>query len=231
LNLLRILFFGIVLSFHHQTSVADAILPVGKNSLSLDAAGSVEWRQKERLLIATGKAVVRKGEIKLNADEITASYRDDPENKMEIYKITAVGNILITNKEESARGSRAFIDLEKQLLTIFGPKAYFSNNDISISANNKLEYFLDDQRAIARGGVIIKTLNEILEADQVEYDLKNQRADAVGEVRIKRGKNILLGGNATIDFKSGISRISGTKAKNSKAPGTVRGVIFPQSTR
>ncbi|MEL0003890.1 MAG: LptA/OstA family protein, partial [Rhodospirillales bacterium] len=68
---------------------------------------------------------------------------------------------------------------------------------------------------------MIKTLNEILEADQVEYDLKNQRADAVGEVRVKRGKNILLGGNATIDFKSGISRISGTKAKNSKAPGTV----------
>ena len=82
-----------------------------------------------------------------------------------------------------------------------------------------------------RSKVTVTTTSEIIEADQVEYDLNNQRATAVGEVRVTRGNDVLLGGNATIDFKTGISRISGTKAKNSNPPGTVRGVIFPQSTR
>ncbi len=204
---------------------------MGNNSVIVDAAGSVEWRQKERVFIASEKAVVRRGDVLLNADKITASYRNGPDGKMEIVEVKAAGNVFIQNKDSTARGNRGELDVEKQVLIIYGPKALFSNQEVSISANEELRYFLDNERAIANGKVTVTTTNEIIEADQVEYDLNNQRATAVGEVRVTRGNDVLLGGNATIDFKTGISRISGTKAKNSKAPGTVRGVIFPQSTR
>jgi lipopolysaccharide export system protein LptA len=204
---------------------------VGNNSVIVDAAGSVEWRQKERVFIASEKAVVRRGDVLLNADKITASYRNGPDGKMEIVEVKAAGNVFIQNKDSTARGNRGELDVEKQVLIIYGPKALFSNQEVSISANEELRYFLDNERAIANGKVTVTTTSEIIEADQVEYDLNNQRATAVGEVRVTRGNDVLLGGNATIDFKTGISRISATKAQNSKAPGTVRGVIFPQSTR
>jgi lipopolysaccharide export system protein LptA len=231
LNLLGLVLLATAILTHHHISRADAILPVGNNSVIVDAAGSVEWRQKERVFIASEKAVVRRGDVLLNADKITASYRNGPDGKMEIVEVKAAGNVFIQNKDSTARGNRGELDVEKQVLIIYGPKALFSNQEVSISANEELRYFLDNERAIANGKVTVTTTSEIIEADQVEYDLNNQRATAVGEVRVTRGNDVLLGGNATIDFKTGISRISGTTPKNSKAPGTVRGVIFPQSTR
>ena len=231
MNALGLVFLAAAIFAYPHISIADAILPIGNNSVILDAAGSVEWRQKERVFIASEKAVVRKGDVLLNADKITASYRNGPEGKMEIIEVKAAGNVFIQNKDSIARGNRGELDVDKQILIIYGPKALFSNQEVSILANQELRYFLDNERAIASGKVSVTTTNEKLEADQVEYDLRNQRATAVGEVQITRGNDVLLGGNATIDLKTGISRISGTKAKNSKVPGKVSGVIFPQSAR
>ena len=207
------------------------MLATGDNSLILDAAGNVEWRQKERVIIASEKAVIRRGDVLLNADKITASYRNADEGKIEITEVKAAGNVFIQNRESKARGNRGFLDIQKQILIIYGPKALYTNQEVSMLANKEIRYFLDDEITIARGNVEVKTASETIEAEEVEYDQRNQRAKAIGDVRVTRGKDILLGGFATIDFKTGISQMSGKKADSSKAPNKVRGVIFPQSTR
>lgn len=231
MNLLGLVCFATAIFTYHHISIADAMLATGDNSLILDAAGNVEWRQKERVIIASEKAVIRRGDVLLNADKITASYRNADEGKIEITEVKAAGNVFIQNRESKARGNRGFLDIQKQILIIYGPKALYTNQEVSMLANKEIRYFLDDEITIARGNVEVKTASETIEAEEVEYDQRNQRAKAIGDVRVTRGKDILLGGFATIDFKTGISQMSGKKADSSKAPNKVRGVIFPQSTR
>ena len=69
----------------------------------------------------------------------------------------------------------------------------------------------DRELATARawGGVTIRTARETVRAREAEYDARTGRAVAKGDVRIQRGQNILTGAVATVDLKSGISRIQG----------------------
>ncbi len=87
--------------------------------------------------------------------------------------------------------------------------------------------------AIATGGVTIVMPDETVRANRAEYDFIRRRAVATGNVRLARGQNVLTGGKAVIDFKTGISRMSGgAKASgggDGKNGGRVRGLIFPQA--
>lgn len=89
--------------------------------------------------------------------------------------------------------------------------------------------------ALATGNVTIVTPNETVRADRAEYNFVQRKAVATGNVRLARGRNVLTGAKAVIDFKSGISRMSGSAQPGGSAgngganDGRVRGLIFPQA--
>lgn len=84
--------------------------------------------------------------------------------------------------------------------------------------------------ALATGNVTIVTPDETVRAQRAEYDFVQRKAVATGNVRLARGRNVLTGGKAVIDFKSGISRVSGgARINDGSGDGRVRGLIFPQA--
>ncbi len=218
----------LALSGVSHLSYAETFLPSGDNSISLDAADSVEWDQRKRTFVAAGKAVVSRGDLILKANKISANYRDGKDKKIEIYQIIAEGNIEIKNKEDRATSNFAKIDTDNGSIILSGKNTAYWNENIKLIANKEIEYHTNDQRAFARGGIEISTANEVIKAEEVVYDLEKQFAEVLGNIRITRGDNVLLGGMASFDFKSGISRISGSNTKNPSSSGRVRGVISPQ---
>jgi lipopolysaccharide export system protein LptA len=225
--------YGAVLLLFALTGVphlsnAETFLPSGDNSISLDAADSVEWDQRKRTFVAAGKAVVSRGDLILKANKISANYRDGKDKKIEIYQIIAEGNIEIKNKDDRATSNLAKINTDNNSIILSGKNTSYWNKNIKLVANKEIEYHSNDQRAFARGGIEISTANEVIKADEVIYDLKKQLAEVLGNIRITRGDNVLLGGMASFDFKSGISRISGSNTKNPSSTGRVRGLISPQ---
>jgi len=221
-----ILLFALTALTH--PSNAERFLPSGDSSISLDAADSVEWDQKKRTFVAAGKAVVSRGDLILKANKISANYRDGKDKKIEIYQIIAEGNIEIKNKEDRATSNFAKIDTDAGSIILSGKNTSYWNKNIKLIANKEIEYHTNDQRAFARGGIEISTANEVIKAEEVVYDLEKQFAEVFGNIRITRGNNVLLGAMASFDFKSGISRISGSNTKNPSSSGRVRGVISPQ---
>jgi len=221
-----ILLFALTALTH--PSNAERFLPSGDSSISLDAADSVEWDQKKRTFVAAGKAVVSRGDLILKANKISANYRDGKDKKIEIYQIIAEGNIEIKNKEDRATSNFAKIDTDTGSIILSGKNTSYWNKNIKLIANKEIEYHTNDQRAFARGGIEISTANEVIKAEEVVYDLEKQFAEVFGNIRITRGNNVLLGAMASFDFKSGISRISGSNTKNPSSSGRVRGVISPQ---
>ena len=221
-----ILLFALTALTH--PSNAERFLPSGDSSISLDAADTVEWDQKKRTFVAAGKAVVSRGDLILKANKISANYRDGKDKKIEIYQIIAEGNIEIKNKEDRATSNFAKIDTDIGSIILSGKNTSYWNKNIKLIANKEIEYHTNNQRAFARGGIEISTANEVIKAEEVVYDLEQQFAEVFGNIRITRGNNVLLGAMASFDFKSGISRISGSNTKNPSSSGRVRGVISPQ---
>jgi lipopolysaccharide export system protein LptA len=81
-------------------------------------------------------------------------------------------------------------------------------------------------RITAGGTVVIKTEKETVTGDTGVYDVKTQTAELSGAVRIVADGGVLEGTRATVDMKTGISRLFAGDSVNTQ--GRVRGVFYPK---
>lgn len=78
----------------------------------------------------------------------------------------------------------------------------------------------------AEGNVIITTPRDVLTGSRAVYNLVSQSVELTGQVILAQGKNRLEGTRATLDLKTGVSRLFADAGK--KANGRVRGVFYPK---
>lgn len=97
-----------------------------------------------------------------------------------------------------------------------------------LRADRVLAFFADRdgkqelERLEAHGSVIITTPTETISGNKGVYFAKTEQAELSGNVRIKRDKNLLKGEKASVDLKTGVSRLFG-------GSGPVQGVFYPGS--
>lgn len=84
------------------------------------ATDSLEFWQKENLAVARGNAVARRGDNRIAANILTAALAKNDQQKMEIRRVGAQGNVTIISPQEVARGERGVYDVRKQLATLEG---------------------------------------------------------------------------------------------------------------
>ncbi len=109
-----------------------------------------ELFQERQLVIAKGNVVVRQGETELRADLLSASYRDEDGSRA-IHRLDAVGNVRIATEKEKMYGEHATYDLERELFLLTGGNLRIEGQDQTISASKSLEYWGNEDRAVARG--------------------------------------------------------------------------------
>lgn len=85
-------------------------------------------------------------------------------------------------------------------------------------------------KIVAKGNVVVKTLQDVVYADKAEYLSKTQKAVLTGKVRIVRDKNTVTGNRAEVDFTKGTSKILTTQEAGGKKK-RVQAVFYPEKKK
>jgi lipopolysaccharide export system protein LptA len=85
---------------------------------------------------------------------------------------------------------------------------------------------METRKITASGHIVLTTEKETVTGDSGVYDVPSGQAELTGVVRIAQGENVLEGARATVDMKTGVSRLF---AGGGSSGGRVRGVFYPKS--
>jgi lipopolysaccharide export system protein LptA len=119
---------------------------------------------------------------------------------------------------------------EKNQYTAIG-NAVAIQDDKTIKADTLTAYYTQSEtndtqitRITAKGNVVITTATDTAYGDNGEYDVTTELVTLNGKVRVEREKNVLNGDKATVNLKTGISKMLSAK-KGQRVTGT----FFPKS--
>jgi len=184
----------------------------GNEPLEIDAENALEWRRNEQKYVARGNAQARRGEVTLQADTLTAFYRE-VDGSTEIYRIVANGKVRLTSPTEQAKGDEGVYDVDNAVIVQTGKALEITSATDRITARDSLEYWETKKIAVARGDARAtradrKVRGEILQAHFVEDqkgDLAVQRMEAFGNVCLESPNNIARGAKGDYDVPRGIA--------------------------
>ncbi len=212
----RFIFF-IFLVF--ATPVFAQDVPVGKSDepLEITADESLEWHRTEKLFIAKKNAVATQGETNIAAQTLTAHYREDAKGDMEISKLTADDAVTITSNETTAHGQKAVYDLDSGLATMTGDNLKMVGPDQTVTAQDRFEYWINDNRLNAIGRAKVTRLEDTVEADKVSATFKESAEgervldamEATGNVVITTPTEVVTGSHGIYHAETNIAELSG----------------------
>ena len=185
------------------------------NIWQLTAIGNVQVTDTGRVLYAdkgiynleTENVVATGNNLKLKTDDMTVTARDKMtyDSKNNIAK--AIGKAHLKKGQDDIWANTLTANMTR-------------GNDGKLSLKS----------AKANGNVKITTSEEVLTGNNGVYNLGNETATITGKVTITRGENKLNGEKATLNLKTGVSKMfaakkSGAGSENSR----VRGIFYPGS--
>lgn len=85
------------------------------------SADRIEVQDRADRVVVSGNVHVTQAGMTLNATRMTVAYRNgNADGGIEIDRIDAAGNVVITKGNETARGNVAIYDLNQRLITMLG---------------------------------------------------------------------------------------------------------------
>lgn len=165
----------------------------GDKPLEINADEGIEWRRDSKQYIARGNARAAQGDLEVFADALTAFYRPGSGGGgSDIYRIDVEGNVRIVTPKEKAYGDLGRYDVERGLLVLWGDELRFETAEDTITARDSLEYWENEQVAVARGNAVATR-----EDKRVRGDIMTARftEDASGDLAIDR---VDINGNVLI---------------------------------
>ena len=195
----------------------------GGRQLEVTADNGIEWQKDKKVYVARGNAMVKRGDFSVRGATLTAHYRDKADGKSEIYKVEAVGGVVLKNGDDVAKGDRAVYDVDRKVLTLNGNDLSYVSGDNKITARDSLEYWEVQKTAVARGNAVAVREDDTIKSDMlVGYFEERPRADnpgrtrrelarvdAIGNVEIVNRENTVRSARATYDTASKVAQLTG----------------------
>lgn len=194
-----------------------------KTPLQVSADNGVEWQKDTKLYIARGNAVATRGDLRVRADVLTAHYRDATAGKTEIFRVDAVGGVVLKQGDGTATGGQAIYDVDNRILRLSGGNLTYTTNDSKITAQDSLEYYDGKRMAVARGSAVA-----VRGTDQVQADVLTgyftdanggtsgnsgkrslSRIDATGHVVVTSNQNVAHADAGTYDPNTKLATLTG----------------------
>jgi len=201
--------------------VQDARAQDADAPLEITAQDALEWRRNDNTLIAEGDVVVTRGTVRLQADRVSAYYRDTKasgaEEKQEVYRVDAVGHVRIDTEDARAYGDSAAYDLDQAVFVLTGGTPRFVAADLTVTAAENLEYWQDRQLAVARGKAVASSGDRRIAADVLSAYVRSghdgatelQKVEAFGAVSITTPVERASGEQAVYDADTGVATLCG----------------------
>ncbi len=224
-------YFIITLALFFLAGHAQAQTLNSKEMVEISAGETLEWDQKNKQYIARGNVEVIQGAVSIYADNIVADYKDNGKNSnVEIYKITANGNVRIKNLDATAISQKATYTVDSGYAVLTGGNLSITTKEQKITARERMEYNTVSGLAKAVGNAVIVQGTDKISAQTItaEFVKNNQgkqnlkKATAVGGVTIKTPDETLTGNNGVYNAQSNTAELKG-KVKIVRGPNTLEG--------
>ncbi len=207
-----------------------APLAGGDGPVEVEATFSLEWHQDRQAYVARGDAVVRQGEASLSGDVITAYYRDTGAGETEIFQVTAEGNVVVEDATSRATGDQAVYDADRGIYVLTGENLRYESAGDVVTARDSLEYWAQDDLAVARGDAVAQQEDQRVEADILTATFAEgadgtraiSLVNAVGNVLITDGVNVASGDEGVYDLETSVATLEGN-VYLSDGDNTIRG--------
>ncbi len=197
----------------------------GDSPVDIEANDGIEWQRDTKAYIARGDARARKDGVEIQADTLTAFYRDGADGTgQEIYRIDADGKVRIKSQTEKAFGDKGVYHVDESVLVLVGRNLRFETTTATITARDTLEYWDTKSLAVARGDAIVESENGRLKADILTAHIAKEgkrevnRIDAFGNVLVTTGTEIAQGEEGVYNPRTGLATLCGnvriTRGKN-----------------
>ena len=197
--------------------------------LEIDAEQALEWRRNEKKYVARGNARAVRGEVSLQADTLTAFYRE-VDGSTQIYRIVADGRVRMRSATEQARGDQGIYDVDKAVIVLTGSALEITSPTDRITARDSLENWEVRRIAVARGDARATRADRKVRADILQAyfaedpngDLAAQRVEAFDNVCLESPNNIARGSRGDYDVDRGIAILTGD-VRIAQGPNIIRG--------
>ena len=202
-------------------AMAQQNLPLGGGGggpVEIEASESLEWRQDLEIYVARGDARLVRDDVTINADVLTAHYREAEDGATEIWRATATGNVIIETVDAEAQADTAVYDMEQSVVVLRGEDLRLESADGVVTARDTLEYWPDRQLAVARGDAVVEQGDQTVEADVVagEFtedengELQLTRVTGTGNVVITTPTDVAVADEAVYDLLTDIATLDGS---------------------
>jgi lipopolysaccharide export system protein LptA len=188
----------------------------GKPPLTVSADNGVEWQKDTQLYIARGNAIATRGDLKVRADTLTAHYREVAGGKTEIFRVDAVGGVVLQQSGGTATGGQGVYDVDTKSLRLTGGNLSYTSNDSKITARDSLEYQENQKQAVARGNAVATRGSDTVRADVLTGHFADgggkhslSRIEATGNVVVTSNQNIAYAERGTYDPNTKIANLDG----------------------
>lgn len=186
--------------------------------IEITAGDGLEWRRDEKVLVAAGGVVLTRGTMKLEADSVSAWYREGKGDKdQEVYRIDAAGKVRLASDGTRGFGESAAYDLDQGVFVLSGGRPRFEAEQLTVTAAQNLEYWEVKQLAVARGEAVAENGDRKIRADVISAYVESSdggktelsRVEAIGGVRITTPEDSASGDQAVYDARTGLATLCG----------------------
>lgn len=199
----------------------------GEQPVTVEADQGIEWLRDQSMYVARGNARAVRGGVSVEADTLTALYREK-DGATDIYRLEALGNVVIRSAEQTGYGERAVYDVDEGVAVLLGstkPPRLVAKDE-TITARDSLEYWDKRRIAVARGDAVATKGTRTIRADTLIARFKEDRKgglvatrmDAVGNVVITTPEDVARGDEGIYNVEREIATLSGnvriTRGKN-----------------
>ncbi len=229
------IFFLLVTIGLFSTSQSALSQDLGNSSdpVEISADGTLEWLQNKNQYVAKGNVEAKQGDVTIYADELIADYIENDVSQtgnVEIIKITAIGNVRITNNESTAQGDNAVYDVNTTEATLTGKNLKLTTTDQVITATKSMTYNSQAKKAKAIGNAKIIQDKNTLSAPTIQANFKENKsgqqilskAEAFGGVTIKTPDEIVTGTKGIYNAANNTAEIIGN-VKIVRGPNVLEG--------
>lgn len=200
----------------------------GQGPLEVEADEGIEWNREAQTMTARGKAKARQGGVVLDAEVLTAHYREKAGGGNEVFRIDALGGVLITSDDARITGETGVYSLDQGLLMLQGRNLKLQSQEQTITAKESVEYYIEKDFAVARGEALAVRDDQRLRADvmvaRLAPDAKAQnrkrirQIEAYGNVLISTPTEIVRGEKGLYNIDTEMAELCGsvkiTRGKN-----------------
>lgn len=185
--------------------------------LEITADEGIEWRRDEQVYVARGNARAARGDFSVQADLLTAHYRDNGRGGSEIWKVEARGSVQLVSSDQTIHGDDAVYDLDKGLLIITGDDLRAITPSETVTAEESFEYWKEREVVVARGNATATREDQTVSADvltgyfrkDADGQQKLFQIEAAGNVQIRSPEDYARGNKAVYNLDREIATLTG----------------------